>query len=72
MEYLDRLVLLGPLLAADGTGMVGSLIVIDLPDLAAIEIFLAQDPYSQAGLFESVMVHPFRQVLPEQRGMWKR
>ncbi len=66
MEFRDKLVLLGPLLTTDRTGMVGSLIVIDLPDLAAVETFLAGDPYSRAGLFESVVVHPFRKVLPDR------
>ncbi|KAF0114863.1 MAG: hypothetical protein FD149_1733 [Rhodospirillaceae bacterium] len=65
MGFRDKMVLLGPLLTADGTGMVGSLIVMDLPDRAAVETFLAHDPYGQAGLFESVMVRPFKKVLPE-------
>lgn len=53
MGFRDRLVLLGPLLTADGASMVGSLIVIDLPDRAAVETMLASDPYTQVGLFEN-------------------
>ena len=66
MGFKDRLTLLGPLLGGeDGTAMVGSLIVIDLADRAAVTEFLAGDPYGQAGLFESVIVRAFKQVLPE-------
>ncbi|MFN3076255.1 MAG: YciI family protein [Alphaproteobacteria bacterium] len=66
MGFKDRLRLLGPLLGGeDGATMVGSLIVIDLADRAAVEEFLAGDPYGQAGLFESVVVRGFKQVLPD-------
>jgi uncharacterized protein len=40
----------------------GSLLVIDVPDRAAAQAFAAADPYTQAGLFESTVVRPFRQV----------
>lgn len=66
MNFRDRLVLLGPLLAADGIDMVGSLIIIDQPDLTAVRTLLANDPYTQANLFESVVIRPFRMVLPEE------
>ncbi|MEO5373601.1 MAG: YciI family protein [Alphaproteobacteria bacterium] len=65
MGFRDRITLLGPLTSDDGSAMVGSLIVIDLADRAAVEDLLAGDPYSRAGLFESVVVRPLRKVLPE-------
>ncbi len=63
--YRDAIVLAGPLLADDGQSMIGSLLVLDLPDRAAADAFLAGDPYGQAGLFESVSVVPFRKVFPQ-------
>jgi uncharacterized protein YciI len=54
----------GPLMTDDGQGMVGSLIVVDMPDKAAVEAFVRDDPYYQAGLFEAVLIRPFKQVLP--------
>lgn len=63
MRFKDKLTLLGPLLTDDGA-MVGSLIVIDLPDRAAVDGLLAGDPYGKAGLFESVIVRGLKQVLP--------
>jgi uncharacterized protein len=57
--------LAGPLLSPDGTGMVGSLLVMDFPDRKAADDFCAGDPYAKAGLFQSVTVSPFRKVLPK-------
>lgn len=68
LDYLksfgDAVRLGGPTLTPDGQGMTGSLLVLDLPDAEAAERFVANDPYGKAGLFESVIVRPFRQVLP--------
>jgi uncharacterized protein YciI len=60
----DSIRLGGPLLTDDGEAMVGSLIVVDMPDKAAVEAFVRDDPYYQAGLFEAVLIRPFKQVLP--------
>ena len=51
-QYGDKLFLAGPTLADDGTTMNGSLIVMDLADLAEAKAFAAGDPYAKAGLFE--------------------
>lgn len=52
----------GPLLDDSGE-MCGSLILVDLPDRAAVDDFVAADPYNQAGLFERVSVHLWRQTV---------
>lgn len=72
LDYLDghrdRLMCAGPLLAGDGSelsGMIGSLLILDLADHKAAEEFAANDPYAKAGLFESVVIHPWRKVLPK-------
>jgi uncharacterized protein YciI len=49
----------GPTLAADSETMNGSLLIVEAEDLAAVEAFVADDPYSQAGLFETVVIRPF-------------
>ncbi len=49
----------GPFL--DGNGdMAGSLMVVDLPDLAAAEAFADGDPYRQAGLYERRDIRPWK------------
>lgn len=61
---VDKIVLAGPLLTEDRTGMIGSLLVLNFTDRAEVEAFLAADPYAKAGLFESVAVQPFKKVFP--------
>lgn len=61
----DQLLLAGPLLSDDGAAMIGSLLVVEMPDRAAVDRFLAADPYTKAGLFQSVTVRPFRKVFPQ-------
>ncbi len=67
LEYvakLDGIIVGGPLLSDDGGRMIGSMLVVDLPDRAAAEALVAGDPYTAAGLFESVMIRPYKKVLP--------
>lgn len=52
----------GPLLNAAGE-MVGSMIVLDLPDLAAAQAWSANDPYAKAGLFSAVHLHEWKKVV---------
>ena len=52
----------GPLLNSDGD-MCGSLIVLDVPDMAAAEAFVAGDPYGKAGLFDSVELKAWNKVI---------
>ena len=42
------------------SGPLGSLLVVDAPDIAAARTFAAEDPYAKAGLFASVEVRPWR------------
>jgi len=51
----------GPFLTPDGQ-MCGSLLIVEVADLAAAQAFSAADPYAKAGLFESVEIRPFRVV----------
>lgn len=60
-DHQSKLISGGALLDTDGKPA-GSLIVIEAEDRAAAEAFAAADPYTKAGLFESTVVRPFRQV----------
>ncbi len=52
----------GPFLDAEGT-MVGSLLILDVPDLEAAEAWAAGDPYAAAGLFSNVAIRPWNRVI---------
>jgi uncharacterized protein YciI len=55
--HRDGVILRGPLLSDDGAGWVGSALLVQLPDRAAVEAMLAGAPYVQAGLYASVEIH---------------
>ncbi len=48
----------GPLLGDDGKP-IGSLIAVEAADIAAATALAQNDPYSKAGLFGSVEIHPW-------------
>jgi uncharacterized protein YciI len=50
----------GPLLSDDGMQWTGSAMMIELPDRAAVEAMLADDPYVRAGLYDSIEIHDWR------------
>lgn len=52
----------GPLLDQDGE-MAGSLVILDVEDMAAGEAWAAKDPYSKAGLFEAVELITWKKVI---------
>ena len=49
----------GPFLDADGQ-MIGSLIIVEVDDLAAAQAFTDNDPYNKNGVFQSVDIKPFK------------
>lgn len=52
----------GPWLS-EADEMAGSLLIIETGDRAALDAWLATDPYQVAGLFERVEVAPYRWVI---------
>lgn len=55
----------GPLLDESESTMIGSLFVIEADSRASVEALQASDPYTLAGLFQRVEIHPFRWLLGE-------
>lgn len=68
LAYLDRhkeiLVLGGALLADEGDGRLGSVLIINVPSRKAADAFSADEPFRKAGLFQSVSITRMR------RGQW--
>lgn len=52
----------GPFLD-DAGAMVGSMLIIEMEDLAAAKAFAEADPYNKAGVFQSVDVRPYKVTL---------
>jgi uncharacterized protein YciI len=64
-----RVVLAGPHPAIDSNdpgaaGFTGSLIVAEFDSLTAAQAWADADPYVAAGVYEKVVVKPFKQVMP--------
>ncbi|MDH0300379.1 MULTISPECIES: YciI family protein [unclassified Pseudomonas] len=64
-----RVVLAGPHPAIDSNdpgqaGFTGSLIVAEFDSLTAAQAWADADPYIAAGVYDKVVVKPFKQVLP--------
>ncbi len=64
-----RLVLAGPHPAIDSVdpgdaGFTGSLVVAEFPSLNDAQNWADADPYMAAGVYQSVIVKPFKQVFP--------
>jgi len=58
-QYVDRIAMAGPVFSDNGETMAGSTFVISFDSLSAAQDWALQDPYAQAGLFETVEVVPF-------------
>jgi uncharacterized protein YciI len=64
-----RLILAGPHPLIDTeepgeAGFTGSLVVAEFTDLEQAEAWADDDPYIHAGVYESVIVKPFKKVFP--------
>ena len=66
LEYLtarkDKLLAAGALIDDDGSGGHGGVLIIDTDDRAEAERFIAEDPFSKAGLFQKVTVSRWRKA----------
>lgn len=62
LKSTDAVEMAGPFLDANGE-MCGSLIILELPDMAAAEAWAANDPYKAADLFSSVELSAWNKVI---------
>jgi len=62
-DHAGAIVSAGPLLSADGSTPVGSLLIVDTASLEEARGMMEADPYTKAGLFERFDVYPWRWVM---------
>jgi hypothetical protein len=58
-DYGVRMVMSGPLVADDGATMIGSFLLLEATDRAAIERFHKADPFYKAGIWDSPRITAF-------------
>jgi len=69
LKEQGRLILAGPHPAIDNNepgpaGFTGSLVVAEFESLETAQTWANNDPYLKSGAYESVVVKPFKKVLP--------
>ncbi len=69
LKHQGRLLVAGPCPAIDSTdpgpaGFTGSVVIAEFEDIAAAQSWADNDPYVSAGVYASVVVKPFKVVLP--------
>ena len=69
LKQQGRLLLAGPLPAIDcedpgPAGFTGSLIIAEFESLQVAKTWAQADPYVEAGVFQELVVKPFKKVLP--------
>lgn len=67
-QAAERIAFAGPLLHDDGDTMLGSLLVIDFVSRDAVMAWLADEPFTQAGLYADVRIHAFANLWPQRAG----
>jgi uncharacterized protein YciI len=69
IEYMiqikDQTIFGGPLQDETGDRSLGSIFGADFPSRQDAEAFIADEPYTKGGLFESATIHRWRQMVPE-------
>lgn len=69
LKDAGRLIMAGPFPAVDSpdpgpAGFTGSLVVAEFDSLEAAQAWADADPYIEAGVYKSVVVKPYKKVLP--------
>jgi uncharacterized protein YciI len=69
LKDAGRLIIAGPFPAVDSpdpgpAGFTGSLVVAEFDSLEAAQAWANADPYIEAGVYKSVVVKPYKKVLP--------
>ncbi|MFY9512807.1 MAG: YciI family protein [Rubrivivax sp.] len=67
-QVAEHIAFAGPLLADDGSTMIGSLLAIDFDSREAALRWLADEPFTQAGLYARSEVHAFQNLWPQKAG----
>ena len=67
-QVAERIAFAGPLTHDDGVTMIGSLLAIDFDSRDAARAWLADEPFTRAGLYTSVDIHAFVNLWPQKAG----
>jgi uncharacterized protein YciI len=64
----ERIAFAGPLTHDDGMAMIGSLLAIDFDSREAAHSWLADEPFTRAGLYADIEIHAYVNLWPQRAG----
>jgi uncharacterized protein YciI len=64
----ERIAFAGPLVSDDGQTMLGSLLAIEFESREGAHAWLAEEPFTRAGLYASTNIHAFVNLWPQKTG----
>ena len=67
-QVAARIAFAGPLMDDAGQSMLGSLLAIDFESREAAQAWLADEPFTRAGLYASVTLHAYANLWPQKVG----
>ena len=67
-KVAGRIAFAGPLTHDDGQTMIGSVLAIDFPSREAAQAWLADEPFTRAGLYAGSEIHAFVNLWPQKAG----
>ena len=67
-QVAERIAFAGPLMHDDGVTMVGSLLAIEFDSRDAARAWLADEPFTRAGVYAGAEIHAFVNLWPQRAG----
>lgn len=71
-KYREATWFSGPIFSDDGASAIGSLRFIEFPDRAAAQAYIEADPYTTAGIFESINIQRWQPALTHRQLTYPR
>jgi hypothetical protein len=67
-EAQDRMVTAGPYYDADGETRIGSVFIVDFPDIGAAQGWIDAEPYTKQGIYARHAIHRYDHLWPKPTG----
>ncbi len=64
----NHMITAGPYFSGDGETRIGSIFIVDFPDLAAAKAWIEDEPFTRHGVYASHSIHVYDQRWPESVG----
>ena len=59
-QHASMVMARGPLITDDGEGAIGSVLLLDVPDMGTARAFMEQEPFYNNGVYKGINFHRWR------------